>query len=262
MIRRLAANGEITMLLAQEGRERLSVGRLRSKYQPPRQVERISLDELLLQSSAWKGHHQQAFDLSRKQSRRDRIYYAGDLSLLSKPCVSVVGTRKVSREGAARTRRLARGLVEAGIVVMAGLAFGVDTEALTAALEAGGKVVAVIGTPLDQASPVANADIQEEIYGNHLLISQFEPGSKVWPSNFPLRNKLMAALSLGTVIIEASDTSGTLHQAAECTKLGHWLFIAQSVINDASVTWPEKFQKYPTCIPLTDVSDITSRIHP
>ena len=200
-----------------------------SKYQPPTDVRQITQDELLSHSSAWQGSRQTKLDFGEQVRRRNRIYYAGDLSLLGRPCISVVGTRKVSREGAARARRLAKELANAGVVVMSGLASGVDTEALASALEAGGRTIAVIGTPIDKASPIANAMMQETIYRDHLLLSQFEPGSKVWPSNFPLRNRLMAALSSGTVIIEASDTSGTLHQAAECTKLGRWLFIAQSM---------------------------------
>lgn len=70
----------------------------------------------------------------------------------------------------------------------------------------------------------------------------------------------MASLSAATAIVEATDNSGTLHQAAECTKLGRWLFIAQSVINDPSVTWPANFLGYKTTLPLKEVADITSKI--
>src|SRR5207247_10097113 len=102
----------------------------------------------------------------------------------------------------------------AGIVVVSGLARGVDTEALSAAIAAGGRVIAVIGTPIDKAYPAENKRLQEQIYSEHLLISQFPPGRRVYQSNFPERNKLMAAISDATVIIEAGETSGTLHQAA------------------------------------------------
>jgi DNA processing protein len=230
----------------------------RPKYTPPTDVKRISLDDLL--SVAASGTHQSSLKLGDKRGRRNDIYYAGDLSLLSRPCVSVVGTRQVTPEGSARARRLARELASVGIVVVSGLASGVDTEALTAALDAGGRVIGVIGTPLDTASPVSNAALQEKIYREHLLISQFEPGSPVFPSHFPVRNRLMAALSAGTAIIEAKDRSGTLHQAAECTKLGRWLFIAQSVIDDPRVHWTGDFLCYKTTVPLKTTSDITSRI--
>jgi DNA processing protein len=188
------------------------------------------------------------------------LFYAGKISLLKNPCVAIVGTRAISDAGTVRTRRLARELVEAGIVVVSGLALGVDTVALSTAIEHGGDTIAVIGTPLDKAYPAENAHLQEEIYRRHLLISQFALGTKTYRSSFPQRNKLMAALSDATVVMEASDTSGTLHQAAECTRLGRWLFIAKSVVEDKSLNWPKKFLKYPTCVPLENVSQITDRI--
>ncbi len=139
---------------------------------------------------------------------------------------------------------------------MSGLARGVDTEALTAAMEAGGHVVAVIGTPVDRAYPAENAALQERIYREHLLVSQFAPDQRVFPSNFPERNKLMAALSDVTAIVEAGDTSGTLHQAAECIRLGRWLFIAKSVLDDTGLQWPNRFRSEPTCRPLAETADI------
>jgi DNA processing protein len=127
------------------------------------------------------------------------------------------------------------------VVVVSGLAKGVDTEALTAAMEVGGSVVAVIGTPIDRAYPAENKQLQERIYREHLLISQFAPGERVFPGNFPERNKLMAAVSDATAIIEAGAPSGTLLQAAECVRLGRWLFIARSVVDNPSLQSPRRF---------------------
>src|SRR5207245_7787617 len=141
-----------------------------------------------------------------------KLWCVGNASLLREKCVAIVGTRAVSPDGAARSRRLACELAAAGVVIISGLAKGVDTEALTAAIDAGGSVVAVIGTPVDRAYPAENKALQERIYREHLLISQFTPGERVFPSNFPERNKLMAAVSDASVIIEAGETSGTLHQ--------------------------------------------------
>lgn len=189
-----------------------------------------------------------------------RLWYVGNPSLLRRKCVAIVGTREVSQEGAARSRRLARELVGAGVVVISGLAKGVDTEALTAAMEAGGSVVAVIGTPVDRAYPAENKALQERIYQDHLLVSQFAPGERVFPSNFPERNKLMAALTDATVIIEAGDTSGTLHQAAECVRLGRWLFIAKNLIDNPTLQWPKRFLHEPICKPLTSTNDVLAAI--
>jgi len=185
------------------------------------------------------------------------IWCAGDISLLSRPCVAIVETREVSNLGAARARRLARELSAAGIVVVSGLAKGVDTEALTSAISAGGQVIAVIGTPTDKAYPAGNRHLQERIYREHLLVSQFPPGSRVFPGNFPTRNKLMAALSDATAVIEAGEASGALHQAAECTKLGRWLFIAQQgILDDGRLKWPADFTHYLTTRPLKSTADI------
>ncbi len=186
----------------------------------------------------------------------EQLWCVGDVSLLGKKCVAIVGTRDVSADGAARSRRLARELVRAGVVIVSGLAKGVDTEALTAAIDVGGKVVAVIGTPIDRSYPAENKHLQERIYRDHLLISQFAPGERVYPSNFPERNKLMAAISDATAITEAGDTSGSLHQAAECVRLDRWLFISKSVIENPSLSWPQRFSSYPKTRTLSVTDDV------
>ena len=167
------------------------------------------------------------------------LYYAGDLSLVKRPCVSIVGTRKATPRGLQRTSRLARELAEHGVVVVSGLAKGIDTAAHLSTLESGGRTIAVIGTPLTKASPVENGPLQETIWRDHLLISPFPEGRGVFRSNFPKRNQLMAAISDATVIVEANDDSGTLHQALACQRLGRWLFIVKSVVETR--VWPKRF---------------------
>lgn len=190
----------------------------------------------------------------------NKLWCVGDKSLVQRECVAIVGTREVSIEGAARSRRLAKELAKSEVVVVSGLARGVDTEALTAAIEAGGKVIAVIGTPIDQAYPSENKRIQEQIYRDHLLISPFPPGERVFRSNFPERNKLMAALCDATAIVEAGETSGTLHQAAECLRLGRWLFFAKSMIDNQSLQWPQRFVGKPHVKVLKSSQDIIDAI--
>ncbi len=173
-----------------------------------------------------------------------RLFYSGDLSVLNHPSVAIVGARAVSDAGILRARRLSRELSQGGLTIVSGLAKGVDTTAHCAAIEVGGRTAAVIGTPLSKAYPAENRALQDEIAAHHLLVSQFEEGSRVFPANFPKRNRVMAAVSDGTVIIEASDSSGTLHQAAECQRLGRWLFILQSVFEDPKLSWPKSFAGY------------------
>jgi DNA processing protein len=189
------------------------------------------------------------------------IHYAGDLEILRSKCVSIVGTREVSEMGYLRASRLARELVSFGVAVVSGLAKGVDTAALTSAIKHGGKTVAVIGTPLDKAYPAENARLQEEIWRTHLLVSPFRSGEAVFRSNFPKRNRVMAALSDATVIVEASDTSGTLHQAAECQRLGRWLFIMKSVAEDPALNWPKSFLDKPKTMVLEKTSDILDAVN-
>jgi DNA processing protein len=184
------------------------------------------------------------------------LWCAGDVDLIQRCVVAVVGTREVSPDGAARARKLGRQLAAHGVVVMSGLARGVDTQVLTSALEHGGRVIAVIGTPIDRAYPAENAALQQQIAASHLLISQFPPGARVFKGNFPERNKMMAALSDATVIIEAGETSGTLHQAVECLRLGRRLFIARNVMNDPSLQWPSRFRPYPNVATMTAVEDV------
>lgn len=169
------------------------------------------------------------------------VHYAGDLEILAAPSVSIVGTREASEAGLLRAARLGRELAASGIVVVSGLARGIDTAALTSAMTHHGRVAAVIGTSLCKAYPAENAALQERIWREHVLLSPFAEGATVFRSNFPKRNRVMAAVSDATVIVEASDTSGTLHQAAECQRLGRWLFIARSVAEDRSLSWPASF---------------------
>lgn len=147
------------------------------------------------------------------------LYFQGAWELITTRAVAVVGTRKPTGEGVKRTQQLARKLVEDGFTVVSGLAEGVDTAAHTSAIEAGGQTIAVIGTPLGHVYPKANADLQDRIARDYLLISQV-PVERYESQNyrvnrffFPERNKTMAALTEATIIVEAGETSGTLVQA-------------------------------------------------
>lgn len=226
-------------------------------YQPPTPegTRVLTLGEMLPESRQVLPTQQTRFGFEA-EGLGLRVWCAGDTGLVKRPAVAIVGTRNTTPNGAARARRLAKELSAEGLVVFSGLAKGVDTEALQSAIRSGGRVVAVIGTPIDKAYPAENKRLQEEIYRDHLLVSQFHPGQRVFQSFFPERNKLMAAMSDGTAIIEAGETSGTLHQAAECQRLGRWLFIAQSVMEDASLTWPRRFETYPRFRVISRTEDI------
>jgi len=176
------------------------------------------------------------------------LYIQGNWDLVTLPAVAVVGTRKPTSEGIERTKTLARRLVKDGFTVVSGLAEGVDTAAHTAAIDAGGRTIAVIGTPLGKVYPKSNAKLQEHIACKHLLISQvpvLRYDAQDFRSNrffFPERNKLMSALTLATIIVEAGETSGTLVQAREALRQGRKLFIMNSCFERKDLTWPARFE--------------------
>ena len=183
-------------------------------------------------------------DVETKNAPR-YLHLAGDPSLLKRgPRISIVGSRAASPEGLARARSLAKALVAHDMIVVSGLAAGIDTAAHTAAIEAGGRTIAVLGTPLDTAYPRENAELQSLIMAQHLAVSQFAAGAATTPKSFPQRNKTMALLTDATVIVEAGEKSGTLHQGWEALRLGRLLFLMESVARDPTLTWPAEMIHY------------------
>jgi DNA processing protein len=173
------------------------------------------------------------------------LFAPGDADMLRHAaCVSVVGCRKASADGLRRAKRLSMLLVGRGIVVVSGLADGIDTAAHTGALEANGRTVAVLGTPLDETHPKKNAALQQRLMREQLALSQFPHGMAVQCGNFPIRNRTMALISDATVIVEAGETSGSLSQGWEGLRLGRPLFIAKSVIDDPLLTWSRQMLHY------------------
>ena len=158
--------------------------------------------------------------------------------------VSVVGARKASPDGLKRAARLARLLVEHGAIVVSGLAEGIDAAAHSATLEAGGKTVAVIGTPLRETFPAKHRDLQRLLMRDHLVVSQFPEGYPTTRKNFPLRNRTMALVSDASVIVEASDGSGSLSQGWEALRLGRPLFLMASILDQRDLSWPRTMLDY------------------
>jgi DNA processing protein len=213
----------------------------RTTYTPPPEVQSARLRDVLQAAkrvAEWDSNQVNLL-MSAGLDPAMTLFSAGDPVLLSWPCVSIVGSRDATPEGCARASRLARELAERGVVIVSGLARGIDTAAHLTSMESGGHTVAVIGTPLSKASPVQNGPLQETVWREHLLISPFAEGTHVYPTNFPHRNRVMAAISDATVIVEAADDSGSLHQAVACQKLGRWLFILKSVVDNQK--WPQRF---------------------
>jgi len=195
----------------------------------------------------------------------DLFYYRGNPDLTNTDCISVVGTRRVSNEGYRRTQKLVHLLSKCDFTLVSGLAEGVDTIALETAIKCKMNVIGVIGTPIDEYYPKKNRNLQEEIAVKHLLISQV-PFFKYYTQPFQTkriyfseRNVTMAALSLATIIVEASDTSGTLFQARACMQQKRPLFILNSCFENPSITWPLKYEKK-GAIRVKDIADIITHL--
>lgn len=179
------------------------------------------------------------------------LYFRGSLSLMRMKSFSVVGSRKASREGLSLASEIAKELVDDGKAVVTGLAAGIDTAATLSAMKYGdGCVVGVIGTPIDECYPRENQKIVDAMLEEGGLILSQVPFYRyhVQPFKtkryyFPERNELMAAVSDATIIVEASDTSGTLTQARACAHQGRPLFITKHCYDNESLSWPRKWAK-------------------
>ncbi len=152
------------------------------------------------------------------------LFAAGDLRLLSAVSVAVVGSRHPTPQGRADARSFARALSEAGLTVVSGLADGVDGAAHLGALEATGphtgRTVAVVGTGLDVVYPRQHAELAARIAREGLLLSEFPLGTPPRPSHFPRRNRLVAGLTQGTLVVEAALQSGSLITARLAAEMG------------------------------------------
>ena len=177
------------------------------------------------------------------------LYYQGWWNLTESPCISVIGSRKPSPEGIARTRRLVRMLVKDGYTIVSGLAAGIDFDAHATALDANGLTIAVLGTPLSRVYPKENGELQKRIAKTCLVISQvpvqrYETRDWQWNRGFfPERNKTMSALSKATIIVEAGETSGTLVQARAALHQNRKLFILDNCFQKPQLTWPAQYWK-------------------
>lgn len=177
------------------------------------------------------------------------LYFQGCWDFIHTRCLAVVGTRNPSKEGEARARSLVKQLVADDFTIVSGLAKGIDTAAHTTAIEAKGRTIGVIGTPLSSVYPKENKALQERIAREHLLISQVpvwrysQQGPQTNKLFFPARNVTMSALTEATLIVEAGETSGTLIQARAALQQGRKLFILNRCFENTKLTWPARYAK-------------------
>lgn len=166
------------------------------------------------------------------------IYCKGDISLLNTDAISIVGTRIPSNYGRYVTEKFAGVLASAGLTVVSGLAYGVDAISHRKALEVNGKTIAVLGGGLNHIYPEANTNLANEIAEKGLLISEYPPFAKPSKYTFPVRNRIIAGLSLGTLITEASKKSGTIHTKEYALDYGRDVFAVPGNINSLKSELP------------------------
>jgi DNA processing protein len=164
-----------------------------------------------------------------------RLYLRGHgaIDLMTEPAVAVVGARSCSAYGADVARTLGRDLAAAGVVVVSGLARGIDGEAHRGALEGGGATVAVLGCGIDRDYPRSHADLARRVADTGLIVSEYPPGVEPAPWRFPARNRIIAGLCLATVVVEARERSGALITADFALELGRDVFAVPGEITAA-----------------------------
>ena len=200
-------------------------------------------DMALLESDlTWLGaadHSLLAFDaadfpalLNEAPAPPAALFVAGDPTSLWRSQIAIVGSRNAGQGGLATAAGFARALVNAGFAITSGLAEGIDGAAHAAALEVGGITLAVLGTGPDRVYPPKHRDLAARISGQGALISEFSPGTAGHPSHFPRRNRIIAGLSLGTLVVEAGVRSGSLITARNAAEGGREVFAIPGSIHN------------------------------
>jgi DNA processing protein len=193
-------------------------------------------------------------NLRTVHDRPPMIFVAGGLEPRDARSVAVIGARNASAEGTSAARAIAVHLAQAGFTVFSGLAAGIDTAAHLAALGAGGRTVAVIGTGLRRVYPSQNAELQRRIIREGAVISQFWPEQPPSRQAFPMRNAVMSGLTLGSVVVEASRTSGARSQARLALAHGRPVFLRRQMMGE---DWAREFAQQPGTHVVSEPAEIT-----
>jgi DNA processing protein len=182
------------------------------------------------------------------------LFYRGTLAEADACSVAVVGTRNASGAGLARAGQVAGRLAERGVTVISGLARGIDTAAHRAALASGGRTIAVLGTGITRCYPPENRELAEQIAQAGAVVSQFWPTRTPGRDTFPRRNVVTSGLSQGTVVIEASHTSGAKMQARLALEHGKTVFLADTLVTDQA--WARDYVDRHGAIAVHDVDEV------
>lgn len=190
------------------------------------------------------------------------LYVRGNLDIKNKPCLGVVGTRKLSAYGQNITPLLTAALVKAKLIIVSGLAKGIDSLAHQTAIKSGGQTIAVLGTGVDQASiyPYSNKYLAEKITQSGTLVSEFPLGAQPLKQHFPQRNRLISGLSLGVLVIEAPEKSGALITARNALEQNRDVFAVPGQIMSVNSQGPHNLIKMGAKL-VSQASDILEELN-
>lgn len=186
------------------------------------------------------------------------LFIRGEIEEADTRSVAVVGTRQASEAGIRRAQHMSALLVEHQVTVVSGLARGIDTAAHRSALDSGGRTLAVLGTGITRCYPAENRDLAEEVTRHGALVSQFWPTRAPGRDTFPRRNVVTSGLSQGTVVIEASSTSGAKMQARLALEHGKKVFLLRSLVTDQK--WARTYVQERGALEVGDVEDVIRQL--
>lgn len=187
------------------------------------------------------------------------LHCRGDRSLLTRGAVAIVGSRRATPYAINVAAHLTKPLAAAGLVIVSGLARGVDAAAHTAALDAGGTTIAVLGTGIDVVYPRSNMRLFERIAEQGLLVSEFPPATPPLAANFPMRNRVISGLASGTVVVEATSRSGSLITARMAAEQGREVFAVPGSIFSPTSEGTHRLIQYGAKL-VHDVNDIVEEL--
>jgi DNA processing protein len=246
--------------LQQAGLDRRSLARLlkaRSALDLDAEVERLAragVQVLTWDDAAYPSN------LRKVYNAPPLLYVRGSIEKRDEWAVAIVGTRRASIYGKEAARMVSRGLAQAGVTIVSGLARGIDTMAHQACLEAGGRTLAVLGCGVDVTYPASNARLAGEIMERGALVSEYALGTRPDARNFPPRNRIISGLTLGTVVVEADMTSGARITSGFALEQGREVFaIPGSIFNRGSRGTNDLIQQGAKLV--TNVGDILEELN-
>ncbi|MEK7665934.1 MAG: DNA-processing protein DprA [Patescibacteria group bacterium] len=162
----------------------------------------------------------------------EHLFILGQLQPLDAPTIAVVGSRRCTQYGQRVTTEITSALAQAGVVIVSGLAFGVDAVAHRAAIDVGGKTIAVLASPINEITPRANIPLARDILKHGgTIMSEFPPGTPTFKGSFPIRNRIISGLSLGVLVVEATSISGSLITTKFALEQGREVFAVPGPID-------------------------------